>query len=89
MPTITTDDLERATWLPFMHGDAADYAVWTFRCSISPRLTQEVKIYRGRTREPRPHTRDPDDLVVYKIDGVVVPYDPERICERLNGPHPF
>jgi hypothetical protein len=84
VPAITPDELERAKWLPFMHADAADYGLWTFRCSISSRLTREVKIYRGRKRERRPDERPPDDLVVYKIDGVVVAYDPERICERPN-----
>ncbi len=85
MPVITPDDLERAKWLPFMHADAADYGLWFFRCSVSPRLTREVKIYRGRKREPRLDDRPPDDLVVYKIDGHAVAYDPERICERLNS----
>jgi hypothetical protein len=48
VPAIAPDELERAErakWLLFMHVDAADYGLWTFRCRISPRLIREVKIY--------------------------------------------
>jgi hypothetical protein len=55
------------------------------RCSLSPRLTREFKIHRGK-REPGLDGPTPLNSEVYKIDGVVVAYDPERICERLNGP---
>jgi hypothetical protein len=53
VPTITPTDLERATWHHFMHGYASDHSTYVFRCSLSPRLTREVTIYRGRKREPR------------------------------------
>ena len=83
MPAITTDDLERATWLSYIHGYASDHSLCVFRCSLSSRFTKEFKIYRGR-REPRLEGPKPLNDIVYKIDGVIVDYDPERICERLN-----
>jgi hypothetical protein len=58
---------------------------YVFRCSLSPRLTREVTIYRGRKREPRLEGPTRVNNVVYKIDGEVVDYAPDRICERLNG----
>jgi hypothetical protein len=82
---ITPEDLERATWHQFMHGYAPDHSVYVLRCSLSPRLTREFKIHRGK-REPGLDGPTPLNSEVYKIDGVVVAYDPERICERLNGP---
>jgi hypothetical protein len=83
VPTITPDDLERATWYPFIHGRASDHSLYVYRCSWSPRLTREFKIFRGK-REPRLEGTAPDNNVVFKIDGVVVDYDPERICKHLN-----
>jgi hypothetical protein len=82
--TITPEDFARATWDQFIHGYASDYSLYVLRCSLSPRLTQEFKIYRRRRREPRLDGPPPDNNVVYKIDGVVMVYDPEQICERLN-----
>jgi hypothetical protein len=85
VPTITPADLERATWLPFAHADAADHAVWFYRSSLSPRLIRETTIYRGCKRQPHLQGPAPINTETYKIDGEVVAYDPERICERLNG----
>jgi hypothetical protein len=85
LPTITPDDLERATWHQFMHAYASDHSLYVFRCSLSPRLTREFKIYRGRKREPRLDTPTADPDSIYKIDGIAVSYEPERICERLNN----
>jgi hypothetical protein len=87
VPTITPTDLQRATWHQFMHAYAADHSLLVLRCSLSPRLTREYKIYRGK-REPRLEGPTPLNTDVYEIDGVVVDYDPDRICERLNnGPN--
>ena len=72
MRTITPDDLVRATWFPFMHGYASDHSVYVYRCSLSPRLTREFKIYRGRKRELRLDGPSSDNDIVYRIDGVVV-----------------
>jgi hypothetical protein len=83
---ITPDDLERATWHQFMHAYAADHSLYVLRCSLSPRLTREFKIYRGK-REPRLEGPTPLNVDVYKIDGEVVAYDPERMCELLNRRH--
>jgi hypothetical protein len=58
-------------------------SLYVFRCGLSPRLTREFKVYRGKC-EPRFDGRGLDNDVVYKLDGLVVKYDPERICERLN-----